>query len=162
MDLCQVLVYQFDSKARTLTITADQSKTHKCRIIPLPASLSARLKAIAPATPTAYLWERYTIDTRARDARAAMEFTPRRLVYAVRRQFDQFASRFPDRPKMTPHNLRARVITLTVAKYNGSVATAGEAMGVTPQTATKHYVDANKAHKPLEVLREMASVLLPD
>lgn len=160
-DLCQVRSSQFDHRRHSLTITSGQSKTHQSRLIYLPKSLSVRLAKLAPSKPTAYLWEQYTTDTLARDARAATEFTPKRLLYAVRRVFDMYNDKFPDRPRITPHNLRARAITQAVKACNGSVDAGAELIGVTPQTARKHYVDPQKAYQTEKARKKLAKMLMP-
>jgi site-specific recombinase XerD len=159
IDLCQVCSSQFDPKAHTLTITAGQDKTHRTRIVPLPKSLTARINAIKGKT---YLWESYTESIRehTNDPRAATEFTPERLSWAVRRLFTQYTKLHPDRPKIRPHDLRRRAITLTV-KATGSVDATAAAMGVKPETARRHYLDSQKAFQTEELLKKMANVLLP-
>ncbi|HEV3385675.1 MAG TPA: site-specific integrase [Gemmata sp.] len=160
IDLCQVRSSQFDHKARTLTITAGQDKTHRTRTVPLPQSLSARLNSIKGKT---YLWESYTESIRehTNDPRAATEFTPERLSWAVRRLFVQYGKTHPNRPKIRPHDLRRRAITLTV-KATGSVDAAAAAMGVKPETARRHYLDSQKAFQTEDLLKRMANVLLPE
>jgi len=159
-DLCQVKTYQFDAMAGTLTILPSQNKTKQTRTIPLPESLAKRVEAIKGEGD---LWGRYAESIREHkdDPRIVSEFSPKRLGWAVRRLFEQYAALFPDRPRITPHNLRSRAITQAV-KISGSVDAAAEAIGVKSQTARKHYLDSEKAFDSTELLKKMASALLPD
>jgi integrase len=157
-DLCQVKANQFDAKNHTLTIRHEQDKTHRTRLVPLPPDLSVRLNAIRGQT---YVWERYAeFAVATGDPRAARKFTPKRLYWAVRRLFVQYAHTFPDRPRITAHDLRRRAITLVV-KATGSVDAAADALGVSPATARKHYLDTEKAFDSAELLKKLAAVLVP-
>jgi integrase len=159
IDLCQIRAGQFDPQARTLTILPAQDKTHRERVVPLPEPLSDRLAAIKGRD---HLWDRYTDSIRehTHDPRAATEFTPERLAWAVKRLFVQYRKQHPDRPRIRPHDLRRRAITLTVMA-TGSVDAAADALGVKPETARRHYVDADKSFKSAELMRKMAGILLP-
>lgn len=157
LDLCQVRAKQFDAKAGTLTITAEQDKTHRERIIHLPAELVKRLDAIRGKH---FLWENYTPETQERDARARDEFRPELLAMAVRRLFQQYAKKFPDRKKITPHSLRRRGITLVV-KATGSVDAASALIGIRAETAKRNYLDTEKAFDTKAIMEKMAGILLP-
>ncbi len=159
LDLCSVQATQFDPKAATLLIKAEQDKTHADRIIDLPEELAKRLDAIA-GKGKGYLWERYTEQAKAIDPRAVDVFTPKLLAWAVRRLFAQYREEFPDRAHITPHDLRARAITAFV-KATGSVDAASEFFGVSARTASRHYLDGSKAFDRKENAKKMASLLLP-
>jgi predicted ArsR family transcriptional regulator len=74
--------------------------------------------------------------------------------------FPHYRKEFPDRPHMTAHDLRRRAITLMVEAMQSVDATA-EALGVHPETARKHYLDAQQAYNSSELFKRMAGVLVP-
>jgi len=117
----------------------------------------ARLGALKGKT---YLWERYTVDAKALDARALDTFRPKLLSWAIRRLFVQYQEAHPERTHITPHDLRRRAITLTV-KLTGSVDAAGVTLGVSAATAKKYYLDSEKAFDTSALMKRMAGVLLP-
>jgi hypothetical protein len=55
-DLAHVRSDQLDTHVKTMTINPDQDKTHRERIIPLPADLCFDLEKIKGPV---FLWERY-------------------------------------------------------------------------------------------------------
>ncbi|HEV3437115.1 MAG TPA: site-specific integrase [Gemmata sp.] len=158
-DLCQVLSSQFDPKTRTLTITSDQDKTKRERRIPLPADLAKRLSKIQGKT---YLWERYATDSKTfrPGRRNQSEFRPSLMYWFIDDIFPQYRKAFPDRPHIMAHDLRRRAITLMVEATQSVDATA-EALGVHPETARKHYLDAQQAYNSTELFKKMADVLVP-
>ncbi len=158
-DLCQVQSSQFDPKASTLTITSDQDKTNRERIIPLPADLASRLDKIKGTT---YLWERYATDSKTfrPGRRNQAEFKPSLMYWFIDDIFPQYRKAFPDRPPITAHDLRRRAITLMVEATQSVDATA-ESLGIHPETARKHYLDAKQAYNSAELFKKLASVLVP-
>ena len=74
--------------------------------------------------------------------------------------FPQYRKAFPDRPPITAHDLRRRAITLMVEATQSVDATA-EALGIHPETARKHYLDAKQAYNSAELFKKLASILVP-
>ena len=73
----------------------------------------------------------------------------------------KYREAFPNRPHLTPHDLRRRTITLAVVASDGSVDAAAKALRIHPDTARKHYLDAAKAFDTDTLLKKMAGVLVP-
>lgn len=153
-DLCQVLSDQLDPKALTLTIRPEQDKTHRERVIPLPADLVKRLAAVKGPT---YLWERYNHDAKTyrQGTKSKDEFTPDYFYNAMKSLFRDFGK---TGGKLRSHGLRKRAITLTTLATQSVDATA-QAIGIDAQTARKYYLDAQKAFSGSELLKQMADVL---
>lgn len=153
-DLCQVLSSQLDVKAKTLTIRAEQDKTHRERVIPLPDDLVKRLAAIKGPT---YLWERYNHDAKTyrKGTKSKDEFTPDYFYNAMKSLFRDYGK---TGGKLRSHGLRKRAITLTTLATQSVDATA-QAIGIDAQTARKYYLDAQKAFSGSELLKQMADVL---
>lgn len=159
-DLCQARSSQFDAKTGVLTIVAEHDKTHQeCRV-PLDRDLAKRLDAIKGQT---YLWERYAAESKKYrpGRRNAGEFRPSLMYWFVDDICPQYRKKYPDRPRITPHDLRRRAITLTVIGAKGSVDAAAAARRIHPDTARRHYLDAKKAFNTDDILKKMASVLAP-
>ncbi|MCE9561175.1 MAG: tyrosine-type recombinase/integrase [Planctomycetes bacterium] len=156
-DLCKLRSDQFDPITNTITVSRTQTKTKKTRKFPISAKLSKRLNDIKGKT---YLWESYTESIRehTHDPRAATEFTTDRFHYAVRRLFESYADKFPDRARVMPHDLRRRAITLTV-KACGSVEAAAEALGLTAATVRKHHLDREKGLGIEALKKQMVGIL---
>ncbi|MBM3982932.1 MAG: hypothetical protein FJ304_22205 [Planctomycetes bacterium] len=157
-DLCQVESHQFNPKTRTLTIKPSDDKTNRERIFPLPKDLSNRLNKLKGKT---YLWERYCEDSKKYrpGRRNAKEFKPSLMYWAVGVIFPQYREAYPDRPHMTAHDLRGRGITQLV-KAHGIDASA-KAIGIHPDTARRHYLDAQQAFDTNAIMTQAANVLLP-
>ncbi len=157
-DLCQLRSDQFDPKAQTIRITPSQDKTHRERVIPLPADLSAMLETAAGPT---YLWERYLEESRThrRSKKIAhrTEFTPQLMYSGMQNIFKEFAQAGG---KLRSHGLRKRAITL-MAMATQNVDQTAEAIGIDAQTARKYYLDAKKAFDGSELFKRLASVLRP-
>lgn len=153
-DLCQVLSCQLDVKTKTLTIRAEQDKTHRERVIPLPDDLVKRLAAIKGPT---YLWERYNHDAKTfrKGTKSKDEFTPDYFYNAMKSLFRDYGK---TGGKLRSHGLRKRAITLTTLATQSVDATA-QAIGIDAQTARKYYLDAQKAFSGTELLKQMADVL---
>ncbi len=153
-DLCQVRSDQLDAKAMTLTIRPEHDKTHRERVIPLPADLSARLEVTKGKT---YLWERYNLDAKTyrKGTKSKDEFSPEYFYNAIKSLFRDFGK---TGGKLRSHGLRKRAITLTTLATQSVDATA-QAIGIDPQTARKYYLDASKAFSGSELLKQMADVL---
>jgi integrase len=155
MDLCRVSSAGLCDGI--LTIDAASDKTHRQRTVPLPADLFKKLSAIKGRT---FLWESYTEGarkyrpgTRNRDT-----FSIKTLYWAVSNLFREFNESRPDLPKLTPHGLRRRAITLTTLATQ-SVDQTAEAIGIDPATARRYYLDAKQAFDGHSLMRRMAEVL---
>ncbi|MBY0457295.1 MAG: site-specific integrase, partial [Gemmataceae bacterium] len=158
-DLCSVKASQFDPRANTVSIDYTVDKTHRTRTVPLPADLAGRLDAVKGRV---LLWDRYAEESKAhRPGRSnKATFTPSMLYWYIADLFPEYRAAFPDRFPITPHDLRRRGITLMVAA-TGSIDKTAEAIGIHPDTARRHYLDAQKAFASDELFKKMASVLVP-
>ncbi|WP_439626823.1 tyrosine-type recombinase/integrase [Gemmata sp.] len=157
-DLCQIKSDQLDPTAHTLTIRPDQDKTHRERTIPLPADLSAKLNEVKGET---YLWERYLEDSKkwrpGTRSKFREQFEPKLMYHGMQNIFREYAEQGG---KLRSHGLRKRAITLmTLATQN--VDQTAAAIGVSAQTARKHYLEAKRAFDGAELLKKMADVLRP-
>jgi hypothetical protein len=123
-------------------------------VIPLPADLAQRLKAIQGRT---YLWERYNEDAKTfrKGTKSKDEFTPDYFYNAMKSLFRDYGK---TGGKLRSHGLRKRAITLTTLATQSVDATA-QAIGIDAQTARKYYLDAQKAFSGSELLKQMADVL---
>ena len=108
-----------------------------------------------------YLWERYVEESKSfcPGRRNATEFKPSVMYWFIDDIVPQYRKAFPTRPYITAHDLRRRGITLLVAAP-GLDQTA-EALGIHPDTARKHYLDAQQACNSTDLFQQMASVLVP-
>jgi len=159
LDLSQLRSDQLDPKGQTIRITADQDKTHRELVFPIPPDVFARLWAIRGKT---YLWERYAEDTatyRPGRRREKGEFRPSLIYNGIDWIFDEWNRTHPDTP-VRSHDLRKRAITLTTMA-TGNVDKTAHALGIDPQTARRYYLDAQKAFDGAELMRRMADVLRP-
>ncbi len=157
-DLCRIESCQFDSRAGTLLITADQDKTHQERLISLPPVL---VEALTRFRGDRYLWERYAVDSVVYRSgrRRAKEFTPKVLYNAIQSIFREYGKANPGN-KVKTHDLRKRAITLTVMAMNGDIEAAAQAIPVTSDTARRHYLDTKRAYNAADIQRKTAGVLL--
>jgi integrase len=160
-DLCQALSSQLHMKSKTLTIIPEHDKTHQEIKIELPEKLAKRLNKIKGET---YLWERYATDSKKyRPGRRNQSvFKPSLMYWFIDDICPKYREANPDRPHITPHDLRRRGITMTVIGANGSVDAAAQALGIHPDTARKHYLDAKKAYDTATLRTKMARVLAPE
>jgi integrase len=119
-DLCQARSAQLDPAALTLAILAEQDKTHRERVIPLPEDLVRELVAIQGPT---YLWERYNADARTyrHGTKSRDEFSPAYFYNAMKGLFRAYAKAGG---KLRSHGLRKRAITLTTLATQSVDATA--------------------------------------
>jgi hypothetical protein len=161
-DLCQLRSDQV--RGGRLVFDADQVKGRAGRSLPLPADLSAALEAVKGK---AYLWERFPAEAAAhRKARGrgagahAGGFDPRSLAHTIGNVFREFNRSRPGRPRLLPHGLRRRAITLATLATQ-SVDAAAQAIGVNPATARAHYLDARRAFDSDALFTKLAGVLRP-
>ncbi len=157
MDLCQLRSAQLTDGR--VVWEPHQTKHKQGRAVLLPPALYESLRSLAGPV---YLWERFTDDARqyrpARRPPAA--FTPHTLAHSVANIFREYNAAHPDRPRLSPHALRRRAITLT-AQATGSVDLTAQAIGIDPQTARTYYLDARRAFDTDAVFRQVAGTLLP-
>lgn len=157
-DLCQIRSEQLDPVLHLLRINPDQDKTHKERIIPLPEDLTRKLNEIKGEV---YLWERYLEDSKkyrpGTITKKRETFEPCLMYHAMQSIFREYAQ---SGGKLRSHGLRKRAITL-MAMATQNVDQTAAAIGVSAQTARKHYLDAKRAFDGQELLKKMADVLRP-
>ena len=157
-DVCQLRTAQL--RGGKLTFGADQTKTKESRSLPLPPGLFAALSGVAGPV---HLWEnlfRQIPAYRKASNGYPDAFSWRTVYYVVNNLFREYSDAHPGRPRFTPHALRRRAITLTVAA-TGSVDAAASAIGVHPQTARSYYLDAKRAFDTDDVMRKVAEALRP-
>lgn len=158
-DVCQLKTVQL--KGGRLTFTADIVKTKEGRSLPLPEDLFATLTQVAG---TVYLWEgafwQGIKDYRKQSNGLPAQFAWKTAYTVVCNIFKEYSEAHPDRPRFTAHGLRRRAITLTV-QATGSVDAAATAIGVHPQTARTHYLDAQRAFDTDETMKRVAEALRP-
>lgn len=157
-DLCQLRSEQLNAKRHTLTIHPHQDKTHRERVIPLPADLC---EALNKAKGPVYLWERYLEESKthrpAKITKKRTEFTTELIYHGMQNIFREYAEAGG---KLRSHGLRKRAITLmTLATQN--VDQTAQAIGIDAQTARKYYLDAKTAFGGNDLLKKMASILRP-
>jgi integrase len=158
-DLCQLRSNQL--KNGRITWAAHQTKTKEDRSVLLPNDLFDTLKSGAGKT---FLWEEWPTDlARFRPSRNkySPEFQPRTVYFVVNNLFREYAEEHPDRPRLTPHSLRRRAITLTVLATQNVDQTA-QAIGINPMTARAYYLDAKRAIDTDDVFRKVADLLRPN
>ncbi len=142
-----------DELLESLTQKPRRTSSAKSRSRP-----TSRLNAVAGVE---YPWDGYGESLRQIDRpRVKDGFRPKRLSWAVRRMFEEYEAEYPDRTKLTPHDLRDRAITILVEKTQ-SIDAPAEALNVTAATIKRHYLDRQKAFRSQELLKKMAEVLVP-
>ena len=158
-DLCQAK--SADLREGTLTLTADITKNRAARIIPLNSDVVNDLKRFAGPI---WLWEASLEDSKkyrpCPQTLSKTHFDPSTWRWTIQNIFREFnRNRSPD-ARLRPHDLRARTIT-RLAEETQSIEATAHAMGINAQTA-RHYVDAEKAFKGSDVLRQLADKLFPE
>lgn len=157
-DVCQLKTAQLKNNA--LTFGADTVKTKVARSLPLPADLFQTLTQTAGAV---YIWEGFFKDIpkyrkQSNGLPPAFEWQTVRNV--INNIFREYNDSHPDQPRLAPHGIRRRGVTATV-KATGSVDAAASALGLHPQTARAHYLDAQQAFETEETMRKVADALRP-
>lgn len=158
LDVCSLLADDLDADNKTVLIRWGTDKTSKERLVPLPDDLFDTLDKIKGPV---WLWESYTTyrPTNTRPGRRNLpDFKPERFYSTVQEYLDKYNRRNPDRTPITSHDLRRRAVTL-LTEATGSIDTAAAAVGMTPATARKHYLDSKKAFDSQKVLRQHADKL---
>ncbi|MCE9560575.1 MAG: hypothetical protein K8U57_00840 [Planctomycetes bacterium] len=157
-DVCQIKTEQL--RGGHLTFAAATTKTKVARSLPLPDELSRTLTAVAGKE---HLWEKLFSEIpkyRKSSNGYPDSFSWKTVYFVVNNLFREFNEAHPDKPHFNAHGLRRRAITATVAA-TGSVDAAASAIGVHPQTARAHYLDAQKAFQTDEVMKKVAEALRP-
>jgi integrase len=156
LDLCQLRSDQLTGEV--LTILPVQDKTHRELAFPLPPDLAATLHQIKGPV---YLWERYATESRTYNPGPAnvRTFAPATMYNAVKSIFKKYNDANPT-ARVKTHDLRKRAITV-LALATQNVDQTADALGIDPQTARKHYLDASKAFDTAALLKKMSGVLLP-
>jgi integrase len=157
-DICELRSDQI--QAGRVVWNAEQTKQREGRSVLLPEEMFKTLKRLAGKV---YLWEQFADDLakfRRSKNRKAKTFTPETVYHVIGNVFREYSDAHPDRPRLSPHSLRRRGITLTVAATQSVDATAA-AIGITPACAKEYYVNAQRAFNTDELFRNLSSVLLP-
>lgn len=157
LDICQLLTSQL--RDGRIVWEPHQTKHKQGRAVLLPKDLYRSLQRCAGPV---HLWERFVDDAlRYRPARRPpARFSPETIYHSVSNIFREYNEAHPNRPRLSPHALRRRAITLT-AMATGSVDQTAQAIGIDPQTARTYYLDAQRAFDADEVFRKVAGLLRP-
>lgn len=163
-DVCQIrseeLLGNQLLRGKQIIFDAAADKTKRSRAMPLPKDLA---KTLAEVAGPEWLWEKMFSEIRL--YRKATNGYPPSFAWQTIRNvvnniFREFNDARPGKPRLTPHGFRRRAITLVV-KSAGSVDAAAMAIGVHPQTARNHYLDAQKAFDADAILRRAMKSLRP-
>jgi hypothetical protein len=141
-----------------VTWTADQTKQKEGRAV--PADLFVTLKRMAGPV---YLWggRRRPATVPAGQEPDDRGVRPDDRVLGGREHLPRVRRAHPDRPRLTPHSLRRRCITLTTMAVQ-SVDVAAHAIGVNPATSRAYHLDAQRAfdadenEAPAPLIRRLA------
>lgn len=157
MDLCVLRTDQL--RDGRVVWEPHQTKQRQGRSVLLPADLYDGLRAVAGPS---MMWERFVEEARHfRPARRPpLSFTPETVYHSVSNLFREYNAAHPDCPRLTPHALRRRAITLATM-VTGSLDQTAQAIGIDPQTARAYYLDAQRAFDTDAVFRRVAGVLRP-
>jgi integrase len=137
---------------------ADQVKQREGRSVLVPKDLFQMLSRLAGPT---FLWEGFLDDMkkfRRSKNRKSESFTPETVAHVVGNIFREYSEAHPDKPRLSPHSLRRRGITLTVA-VTGSVDVAANAIGVTAACAKEYYISSERAFNTDATFRKLAKTL---
>lgn len=158
IDLCKLKSADLDGDQ--LTMSAEVTKTRTARTVPLPADVAADLRRIAGPV---WLWERSLEESKLHrpnpKTKTKSAYSPSTWRWTVQNLFREFNAGRAGRPRLRPHDLRARAFTVVAAATQSVDATA-RAMGADPQTA-RHYLDAAKAFDGSGILKKAADLLRP-
>lgn len=158
LDLCQLRSDQL--RDGRMVWEPGQTKNKEGRAVLLQDDLYQTLRRLAGPV---HLWEGFVDDLRRfrpSTNRPVTAFKPATVRWVVNNIFREFAEAHPDRPRLSPHALRRRAVTLT-AMATQSVDAAAGAIGIDAQTARSYYLDAQRAFDADEVFRRAAAVLRP-
>ncbi len=159
-DLCQLATCQLQRGG--LTFTADTTKTGEARTRPLPPDLYGTLRQVAGPT---FVWEgafwQGIRQFRKQSNGLPPAFRWQTVYQVVNNLFAEYSTAHPDRPKLTPHALRRRAITLAVVGLGGNVDAAANVIGVSPQTARAAYLDTVQAFNADADMRRVMEALRP-
>jgi integrase len=158
LDICQLRTEQLTDGR--VTWEATQQKQRKGRAVAVPTELFNSLKKNAGKV---WLWDGMIADmAKYRPSRNELpeNYEPKTVFWCIGNIFREFGEAHPDLKHVTPHSLRRRAITLTVAA-TGSVDATSEILGVSAPTARRSYLDAKRAFNTDKMYKELAPVLLP-
>jgi integrase len=157
-DVCQLESSQL--KDKSLVFSPGQTKTKTGRKVPLGDDLFNRLKKAAGKV---YLWEGFLDDIklyRVSKNKLPDSFQPSTVFWVLSNLFREYNEAHADRPRLTPHALRRRAITIMVVETQNVDLTA-QAIDVSPLTARKHYLDAQRAFNTDEAFKLASEKLDP-
>lgn len=145
-----------------LHFAADQVKNKEGRSVPLPTDLLDRLKVTAGKV---WLWDGWNADClkfrpSANNHKLAGGYDPDTVYAVLCNIFREYSDQHPDRPRLTPHSLRRRAITM-MTLATGSVDLTAQALGINPQTARSYYLDAQRAFNTKDAFKLATGLLLP-
>lgn len=143
-----------------LVFDAAQTKTKTERHVPLPKSLYEQLQKVKGRV---WLWDGWNDDLRAfRPGRNPIPTTYKAATVqnVLENIFREYSDSQPDVPRLSPHDFRRRTITLMVTKTQ-SVDVTAQALGLNPQTARAHYLDAQRAFNTADAFKLVEGALLP-
>lgn len=100
------------------------------------------------------------IATPSREYPSPLKFQPSTVFWVLSNLFREYSEAHPDRPRLSPHALRRRAITIMVVETQNVDLTA-QAIDVSPLTARKHYLDAQRAFNTEEAFRLASGKLNP-
>jgi integrase len=155
-DICELRSEQLQN-GRVIW-SAEQVKQREGRAVLLPDDLFQMLSRVAGPV---HLWEGFIDDMRKfrrSKNRKSESFTPKTVAHVVGNIFREYSEAHPEKPRLSPHSLRRRGITLTVAA-TGSVDVAANAIGVTAACAKGYYVSAERAFNTDATFRKLANTL---
>jgi integrase len=155
-DICQLRSDQL--KDGRVVWSPEQVKQREGRAVLLPADLYESLVKLAGPV---YLWELFVEDmARFRKSKNVKikEFNPKTIAHVVGNIFREYNETNPTLPRLSPHALRRRGITLTVAATQ-SIDAASQAIGVTSATIKAAYLNAERAFQADAVYSKLAGTL---
>jgi integrase len=147
-------------KSGNLVFKAEQTKTKEDRLVPLPDELFTRLTQLAGPIN---LWEYFLDDVlkfRPSKNKLPEKFTPKTVYWVLSNIFREYSEDHPDRPRLSPHDLRRRAITI-MATATGSTDMTAQVYGLSQPTARQYYLDAKRAFNTVEAFKACAGLLIP-
>jgi len=161
LDLCKAKAA--DLRPDGIHLSATAAKTRAARTVKLPPAIVERLRKVAGPE---WLWEATVAESKVHRpsvrTHARSDYDPRTWFWTVANLAREFNESRPGKPRLRPHDLRARTATIVAREAGeGAVDLIAQSLGMDPQTA-RHYVDAAKAWGGPAPLERAAATLLPD
>lgn len=144
----------------SLVFSAKQTKTKTDRFVPLSKELFQELQAVKG---NVWLFENIVKDwPKFRPGKNAIPttYSPRKVQALMENIFQEYSDANPDVPRISPHDFRRRTITLMVTATQ-SVDVTAQALGLNPNTARKHYLDAEAAFNARAAFAKVGDKLRP-